>query len=363
MKFQLKFVAIVMLSATLSFTACDGIGGSTPVTFDSADTPGDIVSITVGSETVDMIYANNQMSITFPFSPSAGNPVDNNPATLTRKFFMSETQVTNALMAEVLQWAYDNGKFSTTVTDHNGIDSTTVKYGTQQLLDLADTDIKITYSTGSFTVVSGYEDHPVVCITWYGDIMFCNWLTEMRDGTTDNEVYTGIGSIWDHSETVDNNERNGYRLPSSEEWEYAARYIGTTTPTGGNLRTEYVAQSFNSGDATLTAGYYWTPSDYASGAMRDYSNETDTRAVAWFTGDPDMSGDKLMPVAQKAANQLGLYDMSGNVWEWCFTGGSTRIGRGGSWISTAVYMQVGYWSESYPDDAYNGSRFRFARTQ
>ncbi|MBP7582559.1 MAG: SUMF1/EgtB/PvdO family nonheme iron enzyme [Spirochaetes bacterium] len=328
-------------------------------------TPGQQVTITVGTVQFKMRYANNQASIIFPFSPNIETPVDGNPATLTRKFFMSETQVTNALMAEVLQWAYDNGKFSTTVGDHNGLDSTTAKYGAQQLLDLDDSYMKINYSAGSFTVDSGFEDHPVVSVTWYGAIMFCNWLTEMRDGNTTNVVYTGIDTTWVDTETVENADRNGYRLPSSQEWEYSARYIGTTLPIGGNLSTEYVAQGVNSGHATLTAGYYWTPADYASGAIRDYNNVTDTRAVAWYSGDPDMGGsDTLMPVAQKTANHLGLYDMSGNVWEWCFDLiGSCRVYRGGSWNNTAIPMQVGYLFYNPPSSEYIVIGFRFARTQ
>jgi formylglycine-generating enzyme required for sulfatase activity len=348
----------------------DDGGGS----FDNATTPGQAVSITVGSETIDLIYANNQTNITFPFSPTEETPVDDNPATLTRKFFMSETQVTNALMAEVLQWAYDNGKFSDTVSDHNGLDSTTVKYCGQQLFDLTDTDIKINYSGGSFTVDSGYEDYPVVCV-WYGAIMFCNWLSELHDGNDANVVYGwvdngdggGIDSdgIWQAGETDADTTLNGYRLPSSEEWEYAARYIGTIAPTQGNLPAEYVAQGVRGGDATLTAGYYWAPADYVSGAIRDYNNETETRAVAWYSGDPGMGGsNKLMPVALKSANQLGLHDMSGNMWEWCFTAsGLNRVMRGGCWHDSADSLQVGSWSFGFPGGVLGDISFRFARTQ
>jgi formylglycine-generating enzyme required for sulfatase activity len=317
-----------------------------------------------------MIYANNRESITFPFSPNRGTPVDNQKETLTKKFFMSETQVTNALMAEVLNWAYDHGKFSTTVGDPNGLDNTTVKYGGQELLDLnyGAQYMKISYNTltHKFSVAEDYEKHPVVCVTWYGAIMFCNWLTEMRDGVgnTDNCVYTVPDTGWIHTGTGRDDSKTGYRLPSSEEWEYAARYIGTTPPTEGNLATEYIARGKNNGHADLTAGYYWTPADYASGAIKDYTNETETRAVAWYKGDPDMGGDKLMPVKRKTANQLGLYDMSGNVWEWCFTvDGSYRVYRGGSWNDSAYSVQAGYWSDYYPDYAVYGIGFRFVRTQ
>jgi formylglycine-generating enzyme required for sulfatase activity len=288
-------------------------------------------------------------------------------ATLTRKFFMSETEVTNGLMAQVLQWAYNNGKFSTTVSDHNGLDSTTAKHGGKQLLDLDDAnDMKINYSGGSFTVDSGYEDNPVVNVTWYGAIMFCNWLTEMRDGNTTNVVYTGIDTDWDHTVTTEEASKNGYRMPINEEWQYAARYIGTATPTEENLASEYIAAGVNDGDASLTAGYYWTPADYASGAIRDYNNETDTRAVAIYKYTDPEPYSEAQEVAQKTANQLGLYDMSGNVWEWCFTGcftadGDFRVQVGGCYAATPWSLQVGYWLENDPDSSdYIG--FRVARS-
>ncbi|HAK47366.1 MAG TPA: hypothetical protein DCO79_15785, partial [Spirochaeta sp.] len=86
------------------------------------------------------------------------------------------------------------------------------------------------------------------------------------------------------------------------------------------MLTDYIATNFNDGHNYLTNGYYWTPADYASGAIRNYENETETRIVGWYQGDLDMGGSStLMPVEQKNAGQLGLYDMSGNVWEWCFT--------------------------------------------
>jgi formylglycine-generating enzyme required for sulfatase activity len=195
--------AVEVGSTTITVTTDDG--GFTATcdvfvneTFDSADTPGDVVSVTAGSVSFDMIYTNNQSSITFPTETD-----DSGTATLTLKFFTAETEVTNALMAAVFQWAYDNGKFSTTVGDHNGLDSTTAKYGGQQLLDLDDVHIKINYASGSFTVDAGYENHPVVCVTWYGAIMFCNWLTEMTEGHTDNLAYSGIDTTWDHTETVE----------------------------------------------------------------------------------------------------------------------------------------------------------------
>ena len=117
-----------------------------------------------------------------------------------------------------------------------------------------------------------------------------------------------------------------YRLPTEAEWEYAAR--------GGQHA-----------DGTKYAG----------------SNTLDD--VAWHSGN---SWEKTHPVGQKQPNGLGLYDMSGSEWEWCWdrygdysgsaesnpqgpTSGALRVSRGGSWGSSAVYCRVSYRNHNSPD--------------
>jgi formylglycine-generating enzyme required for sulfatase activity len=142
---------------------------------------------------------------------------------------------------------------------------------------------------------------------------------------------------------------NGYRLPTEGEYQYAASYIN---------------------------GSSWTPYNYASGATAAYTDEAATDLVGW---DGTNSGGATHVVGGLAANALGIYDMSGNVLEWCFDGygtypttaqsnytgpasGSARILRGGYYNYTADYLQVGLRIAYGPYMVNAIFGFRFART-
>ncbi len=376
MKTQLKYLALIMLCIAFTFASCNEkendnstlllllLGGGT--TFENAVNPGDKVTVTAGSIIFKMIYANNQDSITFPILINE-DPLST--GTLTCRFFMAETEVTNALFATVLQWAYNNGKISESGTV-NLVSAATVKYGNRELIDLDNdtTYMKISYnpSTDTFSVAPGYENHPVVLVSWYGAVMFCNWLTEMMDGNTNNLVYSGMDDSWDDEETAEAVLKKGYRLPSIDEWEYSARYRGADSV---NTVSGYIDPYYTKGNSASGATTYYNDATGGPNYAGKLANDLVAVYGYYWDGDSwEQTGVTRADIVKgsRIANTLGLYDMSGNVSEWCFTqSGSNRIRRGGDWSSGADEMQVGQRIMIDPDPFFitNYIGFRIARTK
>jgi len=148
--------------------------------------------------------------------------------------------------------------------------------------------------------------------------------------------------IQDFLKALNNREKASgkkYRLPTEAEWEYAAR---------GGAKNASIA----------------------TGGGFQYAGSDDPDKVAWYS---DNSGDKTYPVGGKAPNPLGLYDMSGNVYEWCqdlykaYPGctaigseGTFRVGRGGGWFGTARRCRSAYRYYWQPVSRDYGLGFRLA---
>lgn len=227
---------------------------------------------------------------------------------------IAQTETTYELWYSVIKWALNNGYYFQNVG----------REGNDGII-------------GAPPTASSIE--PVTGISWRDTVVWLNALSEMKGLTP---VYTdGANPIRDSRDTnaviVDNTvmiSASGYRLPYSAEWEMAARWKSDGDSTNNAIQV-------------LGVGRWWTPGDYASGAVADHTDDGATKAAAWYAAN---SNSVTNPVKMKNQNALGLYDMSGNVWEWCNdynTGTGGRIIRGGSWSGAAVDMQVGITNQFY----------------
>lgn len=185
-----------------------------------------------------------------------------------------------------------------------------------------------------WAVANGYSDladvgagssasHPVSDVSWYDVVKWCNAKSE-KQGLAPAYLVNGAIYKTGQSEPTLDATAAGYRLPTEAEWEWAAR---------GGLSS---------------AGYIYSGSD-----------NVDT--VAWYNAN---SGSRKKAVGAKVPNELGIFDMSGNIYEWCEDRlpNTSRIFRGGGWYSSADRCEVGNRSAIVsPDYRAGGFGFRLAR--
>ncbi|MFZ4726543.1 MAG: formylglycine-generating enzyme family protein, partial [Paludibacter sp.] len=269
-------------------------------------------------------YGNEQVFTTFIVNIStslipAGTFIMGSPITEVGRS-TDETQYSVTLSAfRMSKYEITNAQYAAFLNaksiGSNGIWSTAPTYPTQTLIYSSGTsyDWGLKYSGTQWVPVAGYENAPVINVCWYGAAEFATYV--------------------------------GGSLPTEAQWEYACRG-GTTTP-------------FNTGDflTNLQANYNWV-SPYNGG----------TNTVTTYPG-------KTLPVGTYAPNGYGLYDMHGNVWEWCADwydtyptsdqtnpiGASTglyRVIRGGRWFNYAKDCRSAYRYKNYPYTDYNSIGFR-----
>jgi len=259
-------------------------------------------------------------------------------------FRMAKYETVYDLWYSVYQWAIING-YSLSTAGQEG-------YGG---------------ATGAAPTSAKYE--PVSFVSWGNVIVWCNAYSQMKglvpvyysDASFTTPIKDSMaGSIDD---PYVNWAANGYRLPTECEWQYAASWKGADS---SNNAFEWPASS----------GKYWTPFSFASGATAEYSNSTATGLVGWYDTNSGMDSHNT---GGKTPNALGIYDMSGNMREWCWDWkgpyssitddykgpptGSERIVRGGDFGHDAIYLQAGDRSSTGPHFGLNTIGFRVARMQ
>ncbi len=236
--------------------------------------------------------------VRIPGGTNSGTDPDYGAYSLTvGAFYMDATEVTKAQWDVVYSWAITNG-----------------------------------YSF-AYAGLGKASSHPVHTVSWYDCVKWCNARSQ-KEGRT---------PCYNLSTWACNFSANGYRLPTNDEWEYAARggLSGKRFPWGDSINHNY-------------ANYK------ANGAA--YSYDTSPYTIYTYHPDYDEGGSPYTsPAGAFAANGYGLYDMAGNVWEWCNdTSGSLWSSRGGGWRSDASPLQCGYEYWTLPDYAINALGFRSA---
>lgn len=238
--------------------------------------------------------------------------------TLTEDFLIGKYEITNAQYAAFLNktGVPESGQFE---FPGNG----TVQFILQSF---GDQDYGLHYTDGKWEPVAGYENHPAMMVSWFGATAFAKWA--------------------------------GGALPTEAQWEYACRGDNGTLPFGIGDGKKL--------DGTMANFYGTYPYDLDKGGRYE-----DLNGIFPYTTTP-------VGYYEDYPNSYGLYDMHGNMWEWCSdyfdtaygngaadatnptgpTGGSNHVLKGGGWTRTGDGCRSAMRLEGQPQNTYNYYGFR-----
>jgi formylglycine-generating enzyme required for sulfatase activity len=240
---------------------------------------------------------------------------------ITRDFHMQTTEVTTSQLADVYNWAADQGLVTI------GPAGVSLPEGGPELLLIHELGT-MQELAGVLSPRSGMSNLPANMVTWFGAMAYCNFLSDRE----------GLPWAFDFTNWTIDLDANGYRLPTEAEWEYASR-AGTS-------------HAFHTGNL-----------------------EADLAPLGWYLGNSDR---QAQPVGTLQANAWGLFDMFGNLNEWCFdwTGdypedpvvdpvgpeqgvpGNFRMNRGGNFESSVNDCRVArrWWTYDHVPNYWMGFR-------
>lgn len=246
-------------------------------------------------------------------------------------FYIARYPITNQQYCDYLNWALSQGAIEVRNAVVYAAPAGTDPYCDTNSHDPAS---QIQYSAGIFAPRTkegrDMSEDPMVQVSWYGAAAYCNW----RSAQQGKEACYNL-STWECDFA-----KNGYRLPTEAQWEYAARgghhlpyYRFPWGDTISHRRADYYSYSGDPYDESPTGGYH--PA-YNDGTFP-------------YTA----------PVGSFQANDYGLYDMAGNLWQWCNdwyasdyyasspydnptgpSAGTCRVARGGCWFLSGYYSRV-----------------------
>jgi formylglycine-generating enzyme required for sulfatase activity len=322
---------------------------------------GDDMSKIFNIEMVDIILPGN--TATFPMGGTKEE--DENPiheVTLTLPYAIGKYEITNKQFCLALNWAIEKEYaviFEGDVWDYSktykylGITNLT-EYNMQEGIEIDNNRLSVKrIEQLRPTAELSADEFPVHGVTWYGACAFCNFLSQIK----------GLQPVYDLSTWECDWEKNGYRLPTETEWTYAAKGKEQYKFAWGN-ELQRVSCTF-------------------SGSVRLFSNGL--TPVGFYDGT-----EKCGITTTSNASPLGVYDLTGNVWEWCWdwygssyyavspekdpigpengetrlpwSSKATRLWRGGGLLAPPEYLRVDRRWSACPDQCYSETGFRVAQT-